>query len=116
MMKSPLFNWQDLRRIAKSVFNDVPENDLEILAWTETVLFLCTTVKTVLRQLGDRLGESLLYDGVLQMIQASIEELLRSLDMFSSYRLEMTLNWIYENVIAANLGYIKVLSEKEIEK
>ena len=115
-MRSPLFEWTDILRISKSVFDDTPIGEAQIRAWTGTLFTLCTTSSSILRQIETAIHyDSYLYNGVYQSIQDSIEELMKCVNLFQDFRLGNILNWIYENVIAANLGYIKILSTEEIE-
>lgn len=117
MYRSRLFNWKDIRRIAKSTFNDSPLTVEEIRAWTETIFFLSTSVKTVIRQMSDVLEfDPVIRKAVIQTIRDSTVELQSALKLFPGAVWEDFLYWFYENVLTANVGFVKILGEKEIEK
>jgi len=115
-MSNKLFTWTDIRRIAEHVFTDAPETETEIRKWTETLFYICSSTALIVRQLENIiLADPIIRIGIAKSFQDCIEELVNTLKLFPEITFENFMNWIYENVIAANLGYIKVLSEKEIE-
>jgi hypothetical protein len=106
-----------MRRIAESVFNDTPENEGELRDYTATLFFMCATVRGNLRGLPDEIQYSeTLMEGVLKSIQDSVSELLLALDMFPRERIRRILEWIYENVFIATLGWVEIIPQEEVEE
>ena len=116
-MSKRLFNWFDLRRISRQTFSDYPESEEELIAWSGTMFQMMAGLGAIVSQMGTLAISQEVKNGVYRTLEDSMQEIL---NVFNRYwpinRFEEFLNWIYENVITANIGYVKVLSEKEIEE
>jgi len=116
-MSKRLFNWFDLRRISRLTFSDYPESEEELIAWSGTMFQMIAGVGTIVSQMGGLAISQEVKNGVYRTLEDSIQELMKVVNRYwPTDRLADLLNWLYENVITANLGYIKILSEKEIEE
>ena len=116
-MRNTLFTWSDMKRIGRSVFDDIPRTEKEIKAWTGTVFLLATSIYHVLRGIQLRIEfDPDLFRGVYAMLRGSVEEMMKGVGLFPQYERDELINFLIEGfILGYGAGYVKVIEDKEIE-
>lgn len=104
-MSSKIFTWVDIRRIGKSVFNDEPENEKEIRAWTGSLALIAATTYGIVRGMQDLLeDDDKIRRALWIMLSHAAADILKSIKLFPEQEREELFQFLLD-VLAEGTGY-----------
>lgn len=94
-MSSRIFNWVDIRRIARSVFSDQPQGEKEIRAWTGSLAYIGATSYGIVRGMQDMLEQDPEIRRALWiMLSTTAADIVKSIKLFPEEEREQLIDFL----------------------